>query len=119
MKKQNGKKKLQEFDRQFKKKMGGGNCFRRKWKRFRIARRIGDFGQFRKLWGSGRSFRTSGGDADEKVLGNAEVGGGNDVSMGDLVEVVADDLLGINEAHGKEEQVQMVKFIGEAESSQE
>ena len=53
------------------------------------------------------------------MLGNAEVGGGNDVSMGDLVEVVADDLLGINEAHGKEEQVQMVKFIGEAESSQE
>ena len=27
MKKQNGKKKLQEFDRQFKKKMGGGIVF--------------------------------------------------------------------------------------------
>ena len=35
--------------------------------------------------------------------------------MGDLVDVVADDLLEINAEREREEQVQMVKFIDEKE----
>ena len=35
-------------------------------------------------------------DADEKVLGDAEMGAGNDLVMEGLVEVVSDELLGIN-----------------------
>ena len=41
------------------------------------------------------------GDTDEKVLENAEMGGRNDVIMWDLVEVVSDDLPGINEEQDK------------------
>ena len=39
--------------------------------------------------------------------------------MGDLVEVVPDDLLGINEGREKEGQVQMVEFSDAKETSQE
>ena len=45
------------------------------------------------------------GDTDEKGLENAELVGGSDVVMGDLVGVVAGDLLGINEERERGEQV--------------
>ena len=60
-----------------------------------------------------------GADNDARALGNAELGGRCDVLMGDLIEVVADDFLGINEEPEKERHVEMVKFSDENERSQE
>ena len=70
---------------------------------------------FGKYGDQGNLAEQRGTEADEKVLGGAEMGGGNDVLMGDVVEVVADDLLGLNEEQGKEGQVQMENFRGESE----
>ena len=84
---------------------------RSKWNcEFRFARSIADFGQFRNTWGEKQSFRTAG--KWRTGVGGAELGGGDDVIMGDLVDAVSNDLLEIGGEPGKEGQVRMVKFRG-------
>ena len=53
-------------------------------------------------------------NTEGKALANFPLGGGEDFIMDDLVDVVEDEQLGI-----REEQVQMVKFQGWKERSQE
>ena len=53
-------------------------------------------------------------DTDGKVLENVDLGGGHDVFMGDLIEVLADDLLEF-----REEQAQIAKLHDEKERSRE
>ena len=48
-------------------------------------------------------------DTDERLSVNAELGGGDDVIMDDLVDVVPGDLIEIGDESGKAGQVQMVK----------
>ena len=69
-------------------------------------------GNFGSYGGQGNLSEQRWGGDDEKVLGDAELGG-DDVIMGGLVGVVSDDLLGIHEEQEGEEQAQMVKFIDE------
>ena len=68
-------------------------------------------GNFGKYGGPEQSLRTAGADADERVLGNAELGGGNDVLTEALVGEVSAYLLEIYDGAEKEGQVQMVKLV--------
>ena len=110
--------KLVEFYRQFKKK-AGKKAFPKN--RRVVSKRKGDR-RFRTILGNmgvGSIFQNIGGDTEERVLGNAEMGGVNDFLMWDLVGAVSGDLLEINEASGKEGKVQMVKFRGESGRNKE
>ena len=75
MKEQNGKKKLEEFRRQPKKKMGpevfSGN--REAISKRKEKRRFRTILENTKI---GSTFQNIGGDTEEKVLENAEMGGG-------------------------------------------
>ena len=58
-------------------------------------------------------------ETDERALGNAELGGGDDAIMKYLVEAVSNDLPGIGRESEKEGHVQMAKCRDESERNQE
>ena len=69
-------------------------CFRKEFTRWiRFAIRIVDFGKLGNP--RGQSNLSGQRDTSERFSGNGELGGGNDIIIDDLVDVVSDDLLEI------------------------